>query len=1199
MLKIHKKTKIKLIGLVSAILLAFGLASQPQSASALTLPLAATPIVVNTVSDTGDLSGGSGACDTGATVVLPDTSVVAACSLRAAIQTANSNGNPSEQDRIEFDIPGAGLKTITQGTISYYITQPILIDGYTQSDASPNTTPWPQPMDAVLRVEIDANAVTDSFGSLAIGSNNITIKGLIVRNSNVSAVQGLGSSVDDITIQGNYFGTDDSGMLYDSVQAGIGLNAGFNRLTVGGPNPEDRNIIAAINRGLIGIGDNSIIQGNFFGVGADGVTAFQSGSAVSGASETISITGANAMIGGASSELGNSIENNQSFPGLILAGTVNGKVLGNRIVGNNKGIAVLDNSSGLEIGDGTAAGRNIISGNDVLSDFATPAYGSGIEITNASGPIKIQGNYIGVAEDGASILPNGADGVSISDSTDVLIGGTQAGEANIIANNQQNGVTIVGNSENITTIGNAIYENTELGIDLLANPPGTYGVPTENDPLDPDTGPNDLLNFPALYVPTISGGDTDIAYKIDVPAGDYRIEFYENAAADPSGYGEGEALIGTQNITSAGAGEQLFSTSFVGTGFSNIRATATLIDGDNPTGFGATSEFSGPYIYLDNDVAVTKTVVDQNTIITNGTLAYTVTYTNNGEDAFDVSELVFDDGDPLNTALFNDVFPSNLTFTSVTGDADCSEQNSAASFGALFSSHTAYTVLSCAYDGASPRILDTGDSLSFTLNFSVTNRAQNILTNHVLAVPGLTDAHNAAYQTAVTSGNDIIDELGSSIDNLASVTTTKPVADLQITKTLTNPNAVAQNGTINYEVELTNAGPGPVLLSDFSQFLSGPILYADFLPPDLTPADLGAAGPIPGSYLISDSGNPDISCLWGGPNSAPVIMLPVANHTDYSVIVCYYTGPAQYLANGGVITTDMNFTIAGDSDLTFKNYVNQQGAQTTTDPSELPSGGPVDDIIDALSNYPEYNNFAVAHTPIDLGVTANLVNPEDVAPGNTIYYDVTVENRGPGAVNLNELVALDNHLIGGAYDGVSLNLIGTTTPDANCISFGPGSNVYWGPAASSHPDHQLFVCVYTGSGAVVGVGESYTIRLAFAVNPVFASELTFYTGTTAARISEDPDVAGYMSGLYGASEDVLDTFTNDNFARVAFTSTGDEDTSNNGTDSNNSNTSQSSGGTLTSTGENQLPLIILATFLLLGSVSALAVARNKRKASQK
>ena len=67
-------------------------------------------------------------------------------SLRTAILRANANANPSDQDNINFDIPAAptrgatrrsGVCTISPASALPEITEPVIIDGYTQSGASP------------------------------------------------------------------------------------------------------------------------------------------------------------------------------------------------------------------------------------------------------------------------------------------------------------------------------------------------------------------------------------------------------------------------------------------------------------------------------------------------------------------------------------------------------------------------------------------------------------------------------------------------------------------------------------------------------------------------------------------------------------------------------------------------------------------------------------------------------------------------------------------------------------------------------------------------------------------------------------------------------------------------------------------------------------------------------------------------------
>ena len=61
-------------------------------------------------------------------------------SLRQAIIDANANPNVGGlPDEIDFDIPGSGLQVISPLTGLPPITDPVVIDGYTQPGSSPNT----------------------------------------------------------------------------------------------------------------------------------------------------------------------------------------------------------------------------------------------------------------------------------------------------------------------------------------------------------------------------------------------------------------------------------------------------------------------------------------------------------------------------------------------------------------------------------------------------------------------------------------------------------------------------------------------------------------------------------------------------------------------------------------------------------------------------------------------------------------------------------------------------------------------------------------------------------------------------------------------------------------------------------------------------------------------------------------------------
>ncbi len=117
---------------------------------------------------------------------------------------------------------------------------------------------------------------------------------------------------------------------------------------------------------------------------------------------------------------------------------------------------------------------------------------------------------------------------------------------------------------------------------------------TANDPLDADGGPNGLLNFPQITSVFESGGTLTVNFKLDVPAGSYRIEFFKNpSGVDASTFGEGEVFASSGNVTHPGAGALFFNRTFAGSIGDVITATTTFCtDGAVCAAFGSTSEFA-------------------------------------------------------------------------------------------------------------------------------------------------------------------------------------------------------------------------------------------------------------------------------------------------------------------------------------------------------------------------------------------------------------------------------------------------------------------------------------------------------------------------------------------------------------------------------------------------------------------------------
>ena len=248
----------------------------------------------------------------------------------------------------------------------------------------------------------------------------------------------------------------------------------------------------------------------------------------------------------------------------------------------DSGVLLDGGASGNRIGGTTAADRNLISGNNY----------SGINITDSgTNNNLVQGNLIGTAVNGTSALGNSSFGVVIwNGASGNQIGGVAAGAGNVVAYNAR-GVIVDANTVNAVNnaiLGNRIFGNTNLGIDLYA-----AGV-RNNDAGDADTGPNNYQNFPVLSVARTDGAQVNLTGTLNSTAGTrFRIEFFASAAADASGYGEGQRYLGFVNVTTDAAGNASFNTlltAAVAVGDS-ISATATRSDASFST-FYDTSEFA-------------------------------------------------------------------------------------------------------------------------------------------------------------------------------------------------------------------------------------------------------------------------------------------------------------------------------------------------------------------------------------------------------------------------------------------------------------------------------------------------------------------------------------------------------------------------------------------------------------------------------
>lgn len=541
-----KKTLAVAINLIFMLILMMSWLSAPQPAAA-----AGATFVVNSTGDETDLDSTDGLCKTSL-----DT-----CTLRAAIQQANKEA--ATQDTITFNIPLPLAIIYVQSALPTIYT-PMHIQGPNIHNGgavvlSGLGNDW---IGLVINPGSAGSSVSDfdvrDFGKLGIyinTSSNITISDCVI------------GSTAGPTIPGNLFGGI---AVYDSSNVQV-LD---NLIPGNGGAPATNSAGISIQKG----GGNTI-QGNKIGTDVTGTSA--RGNVGSGI--TIDDSDGN-LIGGAVAGDGNLISGNGGN-GILISGGSDGTIIkGNSIGTNLAGTAALPNggdgiqifsAENTQIGGAEAGAGNLISGNTL----------AGIRHSLASNSV-IYGNTIGLSASGDVTLPN-QSGLLLYSGEHNKIGGTGAGQANIIGGNATDGVRVYLASKGNSIVGNAIYDNGGLGIDLLVDGEPDSSV-TPNDDGDADTGANDLQNFPilteVLVTPTAI---TVTGYLNSLPSQSFTLHFYGNDACDPSNHGEGQHYLGVLSVNTNASHLAPFTKKFTtSTEYDCIAATATDAQGN-------TSEFSG------------------------------------------------------------------------------------------------------------------------------------------------------------------------------------------------------------------------------------------------------------------------------------------------------------------------------------------------------------------------------------------------------------------------------------------------------------------------------------------------------------------------------------------------------------------------------------------------------------------------------
>jgi CSLREA domain-containing protein len=359
------------------------------------------------------------------------------CSLRGAIMSANAAAGA---DSIAFDVPTTdpGFQPSTShwrflpATEFPLVSDALVIDGFSQTGATPSNHLPLSPIGHVLKIELRGPNVNSVNGILATGA--LTVRGLVFNNWSQAIYLFDGATH---VIEGSYFGTDITGDVSMPNRYAIVLGG---NVRIGGPTPAQSNLISG-NR-FAGLTQQRPItslrvQGNNFGANRT-LTA-----ALAPQDHAIQLQGpfADAVVGGTTPEEANTLAGS-NFNALYIAGqpqpTAGPPLL--RVIGNVIGAGI----GGVAIGNGLNPGS---------PSQAMP---------------QIQIGMLGDCR--------------------VAIGGDAAGEGNLIAYGGQAGVA-VNSCWGAPILGNSFLANRGQPIDLATT--NNFDGPTPNDAGDVDgTGTN-------------------------------------------------------------------------------------------------------------------------------------------------------------------------------------------------------------------------------------------------------------------------------------------------------------------------------------------------------------------------------------------------------------------------------------------------------------------------------------------------------------------------------------------------------------------------------------------------------------------------------------------------------------------------------------------------------------------------------------
>lgn len=526
-----------------------------------------------------------------------NTTADGACTLREAILTVNST--PPNAD-------------CTNGT---NITFDVTVTDITLTTPLPALTTDNITIDGGNTVTLHGTPTAGS--ALTINSGGNTIQSLTITEFPNHGIVLSGTNATGNTIIDNFIGIElgNADPALGNGGSGILIELGAQDNIIGGLTPAERNTIGnnTIGVHISGIGGatlpaddtrNNAVQGNFIGLSEDGIQPRPNATGI-----LIDISANTNIIGGADPNAVNYISSNTG-DGIVIGGT---NTDSNTIQGN-------------------VIGRN-------TSDLPEPN-NNGIVIENNATNTAISENTITDNTNAGILIRSGGSNSLIT--------------ANTITDNNTGIVIVNANSIQNTISQNITRANIGLAIDL-----GDNGI-TVNDAGDPDTGANQLQNFPQLNYAVDNGTTTTLVGFMDgLPStAPYDIEVFEVTGTGDTN-GEGDNYLSTLT-TPRSTTDVVLGTLSSGLVGQELSTTATDSNGN-------TSEFS-------NNIIVESLLADFTFTPGTGEVPLAVAFTDASTGNIGAWSWDFGDGsalstlqNPSHTYTVAGTYTITLTVTHVSG----------------------------------------------------------------------------------------------------------------------------------------------------------------------------------------------------------------------------------------------------------------------------------------------------------------------------------------------------------------------------------------------------------------------------------------------------------------------------------------------------------------------------------------------------